>query len=91
MVLSCRFTEIRNQHRWFAVMFASVGCTANVMKSGLFVTLVSLIAFGMDVECDILCSLKEWYGWSGVYINKLVVCDYNFFTYKQYEWTSFCI
>ncbi|WMV10814.1 hypothetical protein MTR67_004199 [Solanum verrucosum] len=31
--LYCRFIEILKQHLWFAVTFASAGCTANVMAS----------------------------------------------------------
>lgn len=32
----CRFIEIQNQHQWFAVIFASVGCIAIVMESGWY-------------------------------------------------------
>jgi hypothetical protein len=31
----CRFIEIQNQLQWFAVIFASDGCTVIVMASGL--------------------------------------------------------
>lgn len=39
MVQPCRFIEIQNQRRWFAVIFASGGCTANAMASGLLLPL----------------------------------------------------
>ncbi|KAG5521675.1 hypothetical protein RHGRI_034036 [Rhododendron griersonianum] len=41
--LSVRFTEILNQHLWFAVMFASAGCTVIAMGSGFFCSCSSIL------------------------------------------------
>lgn len=39
LVQFCRYIEIQNQLQWFAVMFVSAGCIANVMASGPYLPL----------------------------------------------------